>query len=288
MSTISYVNISEGNGAKRIATYRIIEDEIQKELHRFVFSNSLGEEMIIPALNSQNSLYSNIYADFQATSTENTKNIVISGIVNEEFKEILNIQHFLFGAVKKIGTDGKTKDLPLNDISWTPNIYGGTLTINGIDNFITGDKVAVVINGPLKGYDISTNTIKTPDLDSDEDSIAVAIRTDYLYDGKIKIAPIGATVNITDTADVISGITAQQIRILSFVLTPGADVDIKFQKKPSGAGTDLPGVYSLKAGVALPMPFNPVGYYTLDAGNAARIVMSTPTSLKGWIQYIPV
>lgn len=283
----SSVNVTPGNGQAKIATYRISEDDVNKELHRFVFSNSLGQEMIIPALNSQNSLYSNIYGDFIATPTVDTDEIVISGIESTDLSEILDVSNFMFGAVKVITAAGIVTDIPLNQITWTENINGGTLAIEGVE-FETGDKVAVIINGPLKAYDVGQNTIKTPYKDFETDTISVVRKIDYFLNGLQKIAPVPVIVNVTDTANIVDGITGTKLRVAQFILATSADVGIKFQSRTGSTDTDRSGVFKLKAGETLPIPINEFGYAETPAGHTLRLHLSTPATVTGFLMYLPL
>lgn len=89
--------------------------------------------------------------DFTATVTNGAATITITGL-----NFTLEAKNVALGTIKKIAvTTGITTTLTPTAIQ----VSAGVITLTGIDNFVTGDEVAMMIVGPKKNYDVSLDNL---------------------------------------------------------------------------------------------------------------------------------
>ena len=103
-----------------------------------------------PAAGGGKSIFSNAQGDFTATPTNGATTITITGL-----PFTLEAIHVLPGFIikKTVTTNVKTV---LNPTS--VSVAAGVITLGGIENFVTGDEVTLVLIGPDKAYDQALNT----------------------------------------------------------------------------------------------------------------------------------
>lgn len=102
-------------------------------------------------------VYTNINNyDFTATPTVGTKNITITGLA-----PTLEVKNLIFASISKYNTTTEEKEsLSLNSLS----VSGGVITLNDIDDFVSGDEVTVIMWGPDKYSDKALDAKKTSSL----------------------------------------------------------------------------------------------------------------------------
>jgi hypothetical protein len=108
---------------------------------------SLSGEVVDPASGSAaggggSTTYGSALGDFSAVATVGTKNITITGL-----PFTLEWEHI--SKVEKQDSDGDVTSLDISNRT----VSGGVITLGNIDDFVSGDDVAVMLTGPPKAYD---------------------------------------------------------------------------------------------------------------------------------------
>lgn len=138
----------EGNCAVGVVGQVMLIDSDGDEITSFGGSGAGGGDTV----------YSNASGDFVATTTDDTKNITITGL-----PFTLEDIHVAGGFIKKISSAGVVTDLSLSNVE----VAGGVITLDDIDDFATGDTVLVAIVGPDKAYDVDLDnrlvSVQNPD-----------------------------------------------------------------------------------------------------------------------------
>jgi hypothetical protein len=88
--------------------------------------------------------------DFTAAITNGTKTITITQLPFTLVK-----QYVVNGSIKKMSSAGVVTTVPLTTVT----VSAGVITLADADDFVTGDEVAVILNGPYKAYDKKGNAI---------------------------------------------------------------------------------------------------------------------------------
>lgn len=98
--------------------------------------------------------------------------------------------------------------------------------------------------------------------------------------------PQFATVELTESGDVIDAVANKKIRVIAMfgsINAVGPDGTIKFQ---SGGATDLTGAMLLLSGQFFHLDFNPRGWFETVAGEKLNMVISNMDAFSGTIIYI--
>lgn len=104
------------------------------------------------------SIWSNVSGDFTATPNASTKTITLSSYSSTILSSILTSVFLGNGLIKKRDSSGIITTLPITNILISTNV----ITLSDMtSNFASGDTVAVFIPGPVKGYEKTTDLLKT-------------------------------------------------------------------------------------------------------------------------------
>ena len=95
--------------------------------------------------------------DFTAVITNATKTITITGL-----SFTVENNHVINGSIKKRSSAGVVTNVPLTTVAVSADV----ITLADADDFVTGDTVAVILNGPYKAYDKQGNAIVVTVLNS--------------------------------------------------------------------------------------------------------------------------
>lgn len=83
---------------------------------------------------------------------------------------------------------------------------------------------------------------------------------------------------------VVAAVTGKKIRVLSFVLSANAALNVKFQSH--GGPTDITGLLYLTDKSGIGASFSPAGHFETVAGEALDINLSAAVAVGGFLTYV--
>ncbi|MFA9228701.1 MAG: hypothetical protein ACEQR7_09790 [Agathobacter rectalis] len=247
----------------------------------------MPDVMPAPSLGSPN-VYSNVGGDFAAVANSGAKTITLSSYANSILSAVIGINNLMTGLVLRRTSGGVVDILPLSNATYSANVY--TLPDMGA-NFAVGDTVAVYLTGPDKGYDKTSDAVKTTNatgLVSTIDTIAAKLATDAIMNGTTELIPQFACISVASTGNntVVGATPGKKIRVLSAYMSWAGTVNGKFQ---SGAGgTDISKLFYGVANTQAPLPFSPIGWFETAAGALLNMTLSTNVAIDITLVYVLV
>lgn len=118
------------------------------------------------------------------------------------------------------------------------------------------------------------------------DTIAAYDTTDGIMNATSLLTPQFGTivVSASGVTNLVAAVSTKKIRVLGFVLTANAAVNVKFQSHVTP--TDITGLHYLAQNSIVTVPYNPKGWFQTIAGEALDINLSGNVAVGGYFLYV--
>jgi hypothetical protein len=116
----------------------------------------------------------------------------------------------------------------------------------------------------------------------------VSLESSSIYNGATALTPKWAVISCSSSGDneIVALVSAKKLRVLSFMVSPSAAVNAKWQSSTAGDKTGL--MYMSAAGNGHACGFNPAGWFETAAGESLQLNLSGAVAVGGVVQYIEV
>lgn len=124
---------------------------------------------------------------------------------------------------------------------------------------------------------------------SDQSTLPAAVASDGVTVGGGLVTPVFVPVAVSSSGvtNIVALTTSKKIRVLAATLTANGAVNVKWQSHVTP--TDLTGLmYFAAAGDGIVLPFNPLGWFQTNSGEALDINLSGAVAVGGSLTYVVV
>jgi hypothetical protein len=194
-----------------------------------------------------------------------------------------------------LGTDGAAPpSIPGTGIrGWLRSIYDKLVAGLGVTvaNFPATQPVSG--NVAVSNFPATQNVAVTAAIPAGTNllgKVAASPDTSTLYNGTTALTPVRAALAAASNGaqTLLAATAGKKIRVLAFIVTASAAVNVKFQSGASGAGGDLTGLLYCDSKGGAVAPFNPFGWFETNVGEELDINLSAATAVGGCYQYVLV
>jgi len=118
--------------------------------------------------------------------------------------------------------------------------------------------------------------------------VSASAETATVYNGTTALTPTFSTIvaSASGATTIVALVSSKKIRVLALQLVANAAVNVKWQSHVTP--TDLTGLAYLGANGGYVLPFNPVGWFQTNTGEALDINLSGAVAVGGCLTYVAV
>jgi hypothetical protein len=160
---------------------------------------------------------------------------------------------------------------------------GGTWVIEGKT---AGVKVPVTIDSAqLSALGQATGAASVSVVPANDYGMPFA--TDKMFAGTTALTPLFAPIAVSASGDnsIVALVSSKKIRVLALKITANGAVNAKWRSSTN----DKTGLsYFAAAGDGEVLPFNPVGWFETNAGEALQVNLSAAVAVGGHVTYVTV
>lgn len=114
----------------------------------------------------------------------------------------------------------------------------------------------------------------------------------YAFDTQGTMAPKVAFANVaaaTTDGAVITAVALKKLRIIGFILSPGATATaVTFNSKPGGAGVAISATFTCVANTTNVAPIHPIGWFTTLIGEGLTVTTGAGATVGVHVVYLEV
>lgn len=169
------------------------------------------------------------------------------------------------------------------------NVIGHVIADSGSTTAVT-QATAASLNATVVGTGTFSvqNTAATPAGTNLIGQVSASNETSTVYSGTTALTPTFSTIvaSASGATTIVALVSSKKIRVLALQLVANAAVNVKWQSHVTP--TDLTGLAYLAANGGYVLPYNPVGWFQTNTGEALDINLSGAVAVGGSLTYVAV